>query len=230
MENKIESPFKTRIFVDTGPILERDVAMKAGLGWIGKNTCLLNKKYGSFFFIGLILTDLELKSSERDHDHCGRCDRCLKACPTGALTAYALDATKCLAYHNIEKKGVRDSSYWGYFKKQLVGCDICQDVCPYNEKAIKNPDADWLKTFAQYDFGNFAQILTLTKERYKTKVNKSAISRLTYVDFMRNVFLVIANNPQKELEEDVMTWQYKNPNLDLVEYHHCLQVLKQERL
>jgi epoxyqueuosine reductase len=230
IEIKNNNPFKARVFVDTGPLLERDLAMKAGIGWMGKNTCLINKKYGSFFFIGLILTDLELKPSVKGINHCGLCDNCLKACPTEALTPYGLDATKCLAYHNIEKKGLRDRNYWGKFGKQLIGCDICQDVCPYNKKAILNPDPEWLKTFVPYDLGGFSQILKLTIESYKTKVNKSAISRLSYVDFMRNVFLVIANNPQKELIEDIQNWQKQNLNLELEEYQHCIQVLRQESI
>lgn len=124
---------KTKSYVDTGPILERSYAARAGLGWIGKNSCLINNGLGSFFFLGEILTTLELEEDKPTFDQCGSCTRCLEACPTEALKPYELDARRCIAYLTVEHKGEL-----GEFENKLAGnvagCDICQEVCPYNER------------------------------------------------------------------------------------------------
>jgi epoxyqueuosine reductase len=126
----------TRVYVDAGPVPERELAQKAGLGWIGKNTMLIRPGAGSFFFIGSIFTDLDLTPDQPFHtDHCGTCTRCLEACPTGALVApRVLDATRCISYLTIEYRGVFSDEQAGMVNGWSFGCDICNDVCPWNDR------------------------------------------------------------------------------------------------
>ena len=124
---------ETRVYVDTGPVVERAFARLSGIGWTGKNTCLINQQKGSWFFIGVILTNLEIEPDTPAFDRCGSCRRCLDACPTGALIEpYVMDASRCIAYFNIELKGSIPSEYRTAMGANVFGCDICQDVCPWN--------------------------------------------------------------------------------------------------
>jgi epoxyqueuosine reductase len=132
-----QTKFKT--CVDTSPILEKALAARSGLGWIGKNTLLINEKYGSYFVLGEIITDLELDIDTAEHikNGCGSCRKCIEACPTGALTEpYILDAKRCLSYLTIESKDPLPSEFANLIKTGQYGCDICQEVCPYNEKRV----------------------------------------------------------------------------------------------
>lgn len=127
---------ETRVFVDTGPIVERAFARLSGIGWMGKNTCLINESKGSWFFLGVILTSLALEPDLPAPDRCGTCTRCLEACPTGALVEpYMMDASRCIAYFNIELKGSIPAAFRPALGANVFGCDICQDVCPWNGKA-----------------------------------------------------------------------------------------------
>ena len=126
---------ETRVYVDTGPVVERAFARYSGIGWTGKNTCLINPSKGSWFFLGVILTSLELEPDLPAPDRCGSCTRCLDACPTGALTKpHIMDASRCIAYLNIELKGSIPEKYREQIGSNLFGCDICQDVCPWNRR------------------------------------------------------------------------------------------------
>ncbi|HDR90057.1 MAG TPA: tRNA epoxyqueuosine(34) reductase QueG [Bacteroidetes bacterium] len=128
-------PVKARIFVDSAPVLERAWAARSGLGWIGKNTLLISRKCGSFVFLGEIICDLELAPGKEIPDYCGQCTRCIDACPTGALLApRLLDASRCISYHTIENRGEIPESMHGKMQNRIFGCDICQDVCPWNRK------------------------------------------------------------------------------------------------
>ena len=153
--------------MDTGPIVERVVAKYAGIGWIGKNTCLINQKLGSWFFLGVILTSLELEPGRPAPDRCGSCTRCIEACPTDALVApYQLDSNKCIAYLTIEKRGAIAEELRDGIGRHVFGCDICQDVCPWNRKApasnademqpraeLVNPALEWLAEMSAEEFG-----------------------------------------------------------------------------
>jgi epoxyqueuosine reductase len=159
----------TRCYVDTGPIVERVVAKYAGIGWIGKNTCILNQKLGSWLFLGVILTSLELAPDLPAPDRCGTCTRCIDACPTHAFIApYQLDANKCISYLTIEKRGAiaEDDELRSGMGRHVFGCDICQDVCPWNRKApatkadelqareeLVNPALGWLAEISAEEFG-----------------------------------------------------------------------------
>jgi epoxyqueuosine reductase len=141
---QLTGDFAHRAYVDTGPIQERVYAQYAGLGWIGKNTCLINRDKGSWVFLSTIICDLVLEPDGRALDHCGRCTLCIDACPTGAITApYQLDSRRCLSYLTIEIKGAIPSEHREAIATQAYGCDICQDVCPWNRRPAVSDDAPW---------------------------------------------------------------------------------------
>jgi epoxyqueuosine reductase len=156
----------TRSYVDTGPIVERVFAKYAGVGWTGKNTCLINQERGSWLFLGVILTSLELEPDLPAPDRCGTCTRCIEACPTDAILApYQLDSNKCISYLTIEKRGSIPEELREGMGHHVFGCDICQDVCPWNRKApatdgsefqpragLVNPALDWLAEMSEQEF------------------------------------------------------------------------------
>jgi epoxyqueuosine reductase len=156
----------TRSYVDTGPIVERVFAKYAGVGWLGKNTCIINQKKGSWLFLGVILTSLELEPDVPAPDRCGTCTRCIQACPTEALLGpYELDSNRCISYLTIEKRGSIPEEMRSGMGQQVFGCDICQDVCPWNRKAptsgapefeprsgLVNPALDWLAEISPEEF------------------------------------------------------------------------------
>lgn len=145
LRGKLSEPFTTRICVDTAPILEREAAAAAGVGWIGKNTMAVHPRLGSFFFLGEIITTLDLKPSKPLTDHCGSCRRCLDACPTGAFIGpYRMDARRCIAYLTIEHRSDIPQQLQEGMGNWVFGCDICQEVCPYNRKAPATREPEYL--------------------------------------------------------------------------------------
>ena len=147
---------ETRVYVDTGPIVERAFARLSGIGWVGKNTCLINQEKGSWIFLGVIITSLELDPEVPAFDRCGSCTRCLEACPTGALTEpYVMDASRCIAYLNIELKGSIPERFRAAIGANVLGCDICQDVCPWNRASGQTADSSRRKpattTLAEFE-------------------------------------------------------------------------------
>ncbi|TWT61117.1 Epoxyqueuosine reductase [Rubinisphaera italica] len=189
---------KTRAVVDTTPLLERDFAQQAGLGWFGKNTMLLNKSIGSYFFLGALLTDVELTPDEpHNSSHCGTCTRCLDACPTDAFVQpYVLNATKCISYYTIE---MRDQSIPEEIrpglKDWMFGCDICQEVCPWNRKA---PQTREEKFEPQVNLPDAIEFLAMTPETFKTKFRGTPLERTGRNALARNAAVVIGNSGSRE--------------------------------
>lgn len=177
----------TRIFVDSAPVLERAWAVRCGLGFIGKNTCLIHPKKGSFLFIGQILLPIDIEPvGNIIPNHCGRCTRCIDACPTGALKApFQLDARKCISYLTIEYKG-DFSSADTRFNDWIYGCDICQDVCPYNRFSLPNREKEFqpsekLQSMKKADWLNLNEI------QFRELFGKSAMKRAGVEGLKRNV-------------------------------------------
>ncbi len=187
----------TRCFVDTGPLVERVYAKYAGVGWIGKNTCILNQKMGSWLFLGVILTSLELTPDLPAPDRCGTCTRCIDACPTDALIApYQLDSNQCISYQTIEKRGAIPTEAREGIGRHVFGCDICQDVCPWNRKApateaaefqpregLVNPALDWLAE--------------MNAEQFREKFCGSPIRRAKRSGLRRNAVIAMGNSGQR---------------------------------
>jgi len=174
-------------FLDSGVVQEKYWAQQCGLGWQGKNTILINKKQGSFFFIGIILTNLELEPDQPESDHCGKCGRCMSACPTGALkTPYQLEITRCLSYHTIETVGGFPDELRPMQSDRIFGCDICQDVCPYNHKPVAHNEqelfpSEELKKMRKEDWRH------LTEEKFNHLFSKSSIRRTGYKKLKMNI-------------------------------------------
>lgn len=178
-------------YVDTGPVLEKDYANRAGLGWIGKNTCLINKKEGSLFFIGEIITDLDLVCDSSVPDHCGKCTKCIEACPTKALKPYEMDAGRCISYLTIEHRGEIDPSLRKKMGRNIVGCDICQDVCPWNQKLSLSKE----ETFDPHP-GNFHPCLEslsgLSQKEFSKRFKGSSVKRVKWEGLIRNVGIALS--------------------------------------
>jgi epoxyqueuosine reductase len=192
-------PVHGKAYVDTGPVLERDLARRAGLGWFGKNTNLINPEIGSFFFLGSLLVDLELKPDEPfEADRCGTCTRCLEACPTNALVEpRVLDATRCISYLTIELKGEIPDDLREPMGSLLYGCDICQDVCPWNVSFAKELKEQALAPHAeltQKDARALArEILAMDDATFRTRFKGSPMKRAKRRGLARNAAVVLGN-------------------------------------
>ncbi len=192
-DREIPAP-RTWCYVDTGPVIERVFAKYAGIGWIGKNTCVLNEQLGSWLFLGVLLTSQELTPDLPPADRCGSCTRCLDACPTNAFPApYQLDPTKCISYLTIELRGAIPEDLRPSIGRHVFGCDICQDVCPWNRHApvtsipelqprekLINPNLEWLAS--------------LSLDEFREVFRGSPVKRARFNGFRRNVVTAMANS------------------------------------
>jgi epoxyqueuosine reductase len=200
---------ETKCYVDTGPLVERSAAVRAGVGWIGKNTCVLNQELGSWLLLGVIVTSLPVAKDKPLHiasDRCGSCTRCIDACPTQALVApREMDASRCIAYLTIEKKGPIAEDLRELIGRQVFGCDICQDVCPWNRRApvavkegmaarkeLVNPALDWL---AGMDAAEF-----------KRWFNGSPLERTRRKRLHRNVAIAMGNSGEERFLPQLKAW------------------------
>src|SRR5690606_18655150 len=180
-----------RVFVDSAPVLDKAWAQKSGLGWIGKNTNLISKKVGSFFFVAELILDIELEyDNPTMTDHCGSCTRCIDACPTDAIIApYVVDGSKCISYYTIELKENIPQEVKGKFDDWVFGCDVCQDVCPWNRfsaphsESLLNPK-EGILSFSKQDW------IDITEETFGKVFQKSAVKRTKFEGFKRNIEFV----------------------------------------
>ncbi|MBV9470060.1 MAG: tRNA epoxyqueuosine(34) reductase QueG [Abitibacteriaceae bacterium] len=188
-----QTPCSGRVYVDTGPILERELAQRAGLGWIGKNTMLLSREFGSYVLLGEILLDIEL-AADRPHleQYCGSCTRCLDACPTNAFAApYVLDANKCISFHTIENRETPPKELRVQFGNWVFGCDICQEVCPWNNKSQAHSAEPglWTRDAAP----TLLETLMMPQEEFSRRFKGSPLKRPKRRGMRRNALTVLKN-------------------------------------
>ncbi|WP_166264221.1 tRNA epoxyqueuosine(34) reductase QueG [Marinobacter caseinilyticus] len=190
------SGFDYRAFVDSAPVLERALAQRAGLGWIGKNTMLLNRKAGSFFFLGEIFTNAPLPVDEPyEAEHCGRCSACLDVCPTNAFPSpYTLDARRCISYLTIELKGSIPEELRSLMGNRVFGCDDCQLVCPWNRFSKPTTEDDFQPRH-QLDNSELATLFLWSEEEFLKNTEGSAIRRTGYEGWLRNLAVGLGNAP-----------------------------------
>ena len=200
--------FKYKVCVDTSPLLDRAYARHAGLGWIGKNTCLINEKIGSWTLLGSILVSLELEPDGPPPDRCGTCTRCIDACPTDALIpldagagpTHALDSRRCISYWTIELRGPLPEENRAETGRQIFGCDICQDVCPWNrpERVAADSSAMFTTDVAEPRLEDLA---ALTEEEFERRYASTPLERSRYAGFLRNVAVAMGNSGEPRFEE-----------------------------
>jgi len=186
--------FQARGVVDTAPLLERDFARLSGLGWIGKNTMLINKRHGSFFFLAALILNVPLPyDPPHQEEHCGTCTRCLDSCPTNAFLApYQMDATRCISYWTIESKELAPPELRIHFDDWFFGCDVCQDVCPWN-RHTRRTEVEQLQVDPGFEQLELTQFFQMNEEEFRAKFRKTPLWRSRLEGMMRNAAIVWAN-------------------------------------
>jgi epoxyqueuosine reductase len=221
-------PFEYRICVDTAPLLERSYARMAGLGWIGRNSCLINQQWGSYLFLGEILTSLDLEPDVPAPDRCGTCTRCVDACPTEAIVPgignagpqYSLDARRCISYLTIELKGPAPEETRGGAGNHVFGCDICQDVCPWNSDAPESSDPAFASVNVEPPLEELA---ALGMDGFGAKFRNTAVVRARYSGFLRNVATAMGNSGEERFREPLQKMmQYGDSEIA----HHAAWALR----
>ncbi len=197
--------FEYKICVDTGPLLERSYAREAGLGWIGKNTCLINQQSGSWFFLGELLLSLSLETNTPPPDRCGTCTRCIEVCPTDAIVPfegrYSVDSRLCISYLTIELRTGIPEALRPNMGNHVFGCDICQDVCPWNSRAPNDADSE----FAPRHFAPpLNELASITEAEFRTVFAGSPINRARYSGFLRNVAIAMGNSGEPRFQEHLV--------------------------
>ncbi len=188
-------PFGYRAFVDSAPVLERALARDAGLGWIGKHSCLINRSAGSWFFLGEILTDLPLPVDAPASAHCGTCTRCIEVCPTGAIIEpYRVDARRCISYLTIELKESIPEEMRTQVGNRIFGCDDCQLACPWNKFAVRSDEPDF-RARNHLDRATLAELFTWDEAEFLQRTEGSAIRRTGHAGWLRNIAVALGNAP-----------------------------------
>jgi epoxyqueuosine reductase len=199
MEQASAGAHQTKTYVDTGPLLERVYAKYAGVGWFGKNTCIINQQTGSWLFLGCILTDLELDYDTPVPDRCGTCTRCIDACPTQAIVEpYVLDSRKCIAYTTIELRGEIPEADREGIGHHLFGCDICQDVCPWNRKAPHSDNPAFAPKPGLY-WPGISSLLDLSEDEWRRTIRGTPMKRAKIKGLLRNLMIVAGNSRLSDL-------------------------------
>lgn len=189
---ELEPELKTISYVDTGPVMDKVWAVKAGLGWMGKHTNVINKEVGSWIFLANIITDHEFDYSEIVTDHCGTCTACIEACPTNAIVdEYIVDASKCISFLTIENKGKISNEFRGKFDNWIFGCDICQDVCPWNIKFAEQTAIKEFHPINQETEIELRKIIEMSNEEFKDRFSISPLKRAKMEGLKRNAEFII---------------------------------------
>lgn len=215
--------FQYRAFVDSAPVLEKAIGEKAGLGWIGKNTLLLNQSAGSYFFLGEIYTNLPLsffaeqleeKKQKKNSPHCGSCRACIDVCPTQAIVGpYQLDARRCISYLTIEYKGSIPVDLRALMGNRIFGCDDCQIVCPWNRFAKHTQQKDF-KPRHQLDHQDLVNLFNWSEQEFLAKTEGSAIRRAGYISWLRNIAVALGNGPNTtEVQHALKSREYHESEL-----------------
>jgi epoxyqueuosine reductase len=204
LAQKLGGDHEYKICVDTAPLLERSYAREAGLGWIGKNTCLINQEIGSWVFLGEILTSQEIESDTPPPDRCGTCTRCIDACPTQAIAPQGneIDARRCIPYFTIELHGAAPEEMRAGIGQHIFGCDICQDVCPWNSRA---PVAQDPAFEPRHYAPPLEELAGLTEVQFRAMFESSPIQRAKYAGFLRNVAIAMGNSKLEKFREPLET-------------------------
>ena len=198
IREKAGSPVEGRVYVDTGPVLEREFAVRAGLGWFGKHTNLIHKRVGSWLLIGEILLDIDLDPDRPAADHCGTCTRCIEACPTEAIVEpYVVDSRRCISYHTIELKGAIPLEYRAAMGDRVFGCDDCQDVCPWNRRAPETGHSAFVSR-PWNETPGLIEMLGLTPEAFRTRFRGSPVKRTKRRGLLRNAAVALGNTKDPE--------------------------------
>lgn len=204
--------FSYRVFTDSAPVLEKPLARDAGLGWIGKHTNLLSREAGSWFFLGEIYTDLALPADRAGEDHCGTCHACLDACPTGAIVApYELDARLCISYLTIELRGPIPVELRPLIGNRIFGCDDCQMVCPWNRFASYTGEADFAPRNG-LDSATLVKLFKWSEDDFLRHTEGSAIRRIGYLCWLRNVAVALGNAPTGRTVVDALLSRRDHPS------------------
>jgi epoxyqueuosine reductase len=187
--------FGYRVFTDSAPVLEKPIAVKAGLGWMGKHTNILSREAGSWFFLGEIYTDLPLEETGSVSEHCGQCHACIDVCPTQAILApYTLDARRCISYLTIEHQGSIPLELRPLMGNRIYGCDDCQLICPWNRFAQTSPEADFAVRNG-LDSARLSELFGWNEQTFMRKLEGSPIRRIGYERWLRNLAVALGNAP-----------------------------------
>jgi epoxyqueuosine reductase len=206
LRRRLGHDFDSRICVDTAPLLERSYARQAGLGWIGKNTCLIHEGQGSWFFLGELLTSLDLEPDAPPPDRCGACTRCIDSCPTQAIVpappdssaAWVLDSRLCISYFTIEVRGDIPEDHRSGIGSHVFGCDICQDVCPWNRRSPRTASPE----FAARNFAPpLEELASLGEQEFARMFQGTPVTRARYAGFLRNVAVAMGNSGEERFRD-----------------------------
>ncbi len=213
-------PFGCRVFTDSAPVLEKALARSAGLGWIGKHTNLIDRSAGSYFFLGEIYIDLALPAGEASSAHCGSCSACMPACPTGAIVApYRLDARRCISYLTIELAGAIPLEFRRAIGNRIYGCDDCQLVCPWNKFARPTGEKDFAVRHG-LDDSALAQLFAWSEFEFLDKTRGSAIRRIGYERWLRNIAVALGNAPRSPAIRAALQSRSDHPSALVREHVH----------
>ena len=218
INNEVDD-FKYRAFVDSAPVLEKAIGQKSGLGWIGKNTLLINKKNGSYFFLGEIYTNIEFDTDKKSENFCGQCSECIDKCPTNAIISpYVLDAKKCIAYLTIELKGSIPNEYRDSIGNRIFGCDDCQLVCPWNRFSEETRIEEFTHKH-ELDSPTLINLFNWTEKEFKDNTKDTPINRISYFQWLRNITIGLGNSEKSQDIIQALKKKKKNQNSEILNEH-----------